>query len=147
MPQTRSDVEIERFVAACRDGGLHVTPQRIAVLRHLVECGEHPTAEEIYQAVLEDFPTMSRATVYKSLSVLCGLGFASEVGLAGGPGRFEANLDPHHHLVCTRCQSIVDIPASEVQVSSGPAPAGFQVETTRVRFDGLCAGCAAPPGA
>jgi Fur family peroxide stress response transcriptional regulator len=132
---------VDRFVAACRASRLHVTPQRIAVYRHLVTCREHPTAERIYTAMRNEFPAMSRATVYKALSVLCGLGFASEVGLAGGPGRFEADLAPHHHLVCTRCQHIVDVPAAEVDVRP-PAPReGFRIASARVRFDGLCQPC------
>lgn len=143
MTEVEVQGHVERFEGACRAAGMNVTPQRVAVFRYLVTCGAHPTADQIYEAVRVDFPALSRATVYKALSVLCGLGFASEVGLAGGPGRFEAELEAHHHLVCTRCQEIVDIPASEVHVDAPPPRAGFRIESTRVRFDGLCAGCAA----
>lgn len=134
---------VERFEAACRAAGMNVTPQRVAVYRHLLGNDRHPTADQIYEGVRVDFPTLSRATIYKALSVLCGLGFASEVGLAGGPGRFEAELEPHHHLVCTRCQEIVDIPAREVRVDAPPPRDGFEIASTRVRFDGICSGCAA----
>lgn len=140
---TEADVQghIERFEAACRAAGMNVTPQRVAVYRHLVRSSRHPTADQIFEAVRVDFPALSRATVYKALSVLCGLGFASEVGLAGGPGRFQAELEPHHHLVCTGCQEIVDIPASEVKVDAPPPRNGFRIASTRVRFDGLCESC------
>jgi Fur family peroxide stress response transcriptional regulator len=134
---------VERFEAACRAAGMNVTPQRVAVYRHLVVSDRHPTADQIFEAVRVDFPALSRATIYKALSVLCGLGFASEVGLAGGPGRFEAELEPHHHLVCTRCQEIVDIPASDVTVEAPPPRDGFAISSTRVRFDGVCAACEA----
>ena len=142
MSQVDVQEHVERFGAACRAAGMNVTPQRVAVYRHLVGSDRHPTADQIYEAVRVDFPALSRATVYKALSVLCGLGFASEVGLAGGPGRFEAELEPHHHLVCTRCQEIVDIPASEVKVDAPPPQGGFQIASTRVRFDGVCSACA-----
>lgn len=141
MQEAEIQAHVDRFVAACRASGMHVTPQRIAVYRHLVTSAQHPTAEQLYAALQADFPTMSRATVYKALSLLCGLGFASEVGLAGGPGRFEADLAPHHHLVCTRCQCIVDVPASEVEVGRPPPRPDFQIRTARVRFDGLCGAC------
>jgi len=50
--------------------GRRITPQRLAILRMLTESEKHPSAEQLHQAILKDFPTTSLATVYKTLHLL-----------------------------------------------------------------------------
>jgi Fe2+ or Zn2+ uptake regulation protein len=49
---------------------LKLTPQRIAILDYLEGNKSHPSAEDIYRAVAKQFRTMSKATVYNTLSAL-----------------------------------------------------------------------------
>ena len=35
-------------------------------------------------------------------------GLVSRVHAFGDQARFDANLDPHYHLVCVRCRSVSD---------------------------------------
>ena len=53
-----------------RERGHGQTPQRYAVVRALVEGGEHPCAEQLYHRVSDAYPMMSRTTVYKTLDTL-----------------------------------------------------------------------------
>src|SRR4030088_1689995 len=64
------------FVTRCREKGLAVTPQRVAILNALLASGDHPSAEEIYTEVRTEQPTISLATVHRTLEMLCEAGEA-----------------------------------------------------------------------
>ena len=60
---------------------IRITPQRIAILEYLYESDAHPTADEIYQALADRFPSMSAATVYNNLHLFIKLGFVIGIHL------------------------------------------------------------------
>src|SRR5512137_372133 len=90
-----------------RDLGVKLTPQRIAILDYLEGNLSHPSADDVYRAILRKFPTMSFATVYNTLEMLKRNGMVVE--LTGDPEkkRFDPNPRPHHHLICMHCRRIV----------------------------------------
>jgi Fur family transcriptional regulator, peroxide stress response regulator len=132
---------IERLVAQCREAGMSVTPQRIAIYRALLEANDHPNPEAIYRRVRTTMPSLSLATIYKTLDALARLGLVSE--LIGNSRRYDANVDPHHHLVCTRCDRVTDYydPAFD-RIPLPSRLAGFRARRVSVHFHGLCANCA-----
>ena len=125
-----------------RERGLKVTPQREAVVRALAGNGAHPTAESVHAAVTADMPNVSLRTVYQVLSDLAEMGEVQVLDLGTGAARFDPNVDPHHHLVCTRCGKVRDLYASfgQVRVPSG-AEQGFAVDSAEVVFRGRCESC------
>jgi Fur family peroxide stress response transcriptional regulator len=54
-------------------------------------------------------PSLSLATIYKVLDALTKLGVVKEVHVSDDSKRYDANLDKHHHLVCTRCKQVLDL--------------------------------------
>jgi Fur family peroxide stress response transcriptional regulator len=76
---------------------------------------EHPSAEQIHQAVRDRLPRLSLATVYKNLEALRAIGAVSDVNSLHEHGRYEAALpgtgagQPHHHLVCISCKRVLDL--------------------------------------
>jgi len=134
---------IERFAAQCREAGMNVTPQRIGIYRALLEASDHPNPEAIYNRVKATMPSLSLATIYKTLDALAALGLVSELPATGNSRRYDANADRHHHLVCTRCNRVTDYydPALDrIQVPSRLA--GFRARHLSVHIHGLCASCA-----
>jgi Fe2+ or Zn2+ uptake regulation protein len=137
------------FVAHCRARGLLVTEQRRAIYSVLADSREHPSAEQIHQAVRTLLPRLSLATVYKNLEALRAIGAVSDVNTLHEHGRYEAALPgtgagkPHHHLVCMRCKRVLDLHDRRFDfVHFGAAEAqGFEVRTVRVQVEGLCASC------
>ncbi len=97
------------FVERCRAAALAVTPQRLAIFRELAATDRHPSAEELHAAVRREMPTLSLATVYKTLDTLAVIGAVRPVSRLGARGRWDANLEPHHHLVCTACGDVSDV--------------------------------------
>lgn len=100
----RMDVFKER----CRQAGLKVTPQRMAVFRTLIESKEHPSAEIVFRQVRKTFPNISLDTVNRTLLMLNDIGAAFVVEGSGSPKRFDGNLQNHHHFMCVECKRIID---------------------------------------
>ncbi len=145
-PRDRTVDHIESFLARCRAAGLAVTPQRLAIFRRLVATDRHPSAEELHAAVRREMPTLSLATVYKTLDTLAGIGAVRPVSRLGARGRWDANLEPHHHLVCTACGTVSDVTEPRLESAARPAAAvaarhGFEVAGHSVEIFGRCAAC------
>ena len=127
-----------------RSRGLKVTPQRECIFTVLDGAVGHPTADAVYAEARKRMPTISLKTVYQTLNDLTDMGEIQALDLGTGSSRFDPNVGPHHHLVCTRCGKVRDVttdvatvglPQGEIQ--------GFVVGTAEVVLRGLCASCRA----
>jgi Fur family peroxide stress response transcriptional regulator len=124
-----------------RDLGIKLTPQRLIILNFLRGNKSHPSADEIYQGVKEEFPTMSFATVYNTLEALRKKGKIQELTIEPGRKRYDPDVTPHHHLVCVNCFHIEDI-YKEFSISiTGREARNFDVRRTHIEFYGLCQKC------
>ncbi len=128
-----------------RNQGLKVTPQRQRIFSALYGNLEHPTAESVYASVINEMPTISLRTVYQTLNDLASMGELVHLEFGNGSGRFDTNLDRHHHLVCDECSKVVDVDvdATAVRVPSS-GRTGFTVTSTQIVFRGSCAECENP---
>ncbi|HXG18106.1 MAG TPA: Fur family transcriptional regulator [Methylomirabilota bacterium] len=134
---------LEDLFQRCRAAGMTVTPQRLAIYRALLEAEDHPTPEALYQRVRLSMPSLSLATIYKVLDALTKLGVVKEVHVSGDSKRYDANLDKHHHLVCTRCKKVRDVYNEQFDTIMLPKRfPGFVAQTVSVQVFGLCAACA-----
>lgn len=145
MDTSRAAIEsrLSRFRQRCADLGLALTPQRLAIYHLLAADDSHPTVESIFQRLKPDMPSLSLGTVYRTLELLEGHGLVSRVHDGGPQARFDANLDPHHHAICSRCGRVADFHAPELAHLPVPAqlPDGFHVQHHQIQLFGLCAGC------
>ncbi len=107
QPHETSAIRIALESVGCR-----CTQQRVAVLGHLVQADGHPTADDVFQAVKLLIPSISLATVYKSLETLVTAGLATrlqgDTGLV--PARYEVRGHGHHHLRCLKTGRVDDVP-------------------------------------
>ena len=139
--------EIERrlrqFEALCRARGVSLTVQRRTILEAVLRRDDHPTAEEVYHAVQERIPGLSRTTVYRVLDTLAELGVVRRLEHAGGTARFDGRVERHHHLVCVQCHRVVDFQdpgLARMALPSGE-PGGFKIEDYSVHLLGTCERC------
>lgn len=132
----------ERVVQSLKDRGLRVTPQRCAVYANLLRRTDHPTVEQILGDLNRELPVSSKATVYSSLQALREVGLVREVLLQEGVSRYDANVQPHHHLLCDRCGAIHDLPWTQFgELSLSPLPNGLQGVAYEVTVHGRCMDC------
>ena len=96
-PQSRVVASrVNEIVGRLRERGYRLTRQRYAVVRALVEGGEHPTAEQLFHLVSDAYPMMSRATVYKTLDTLNAADEVLELEFRERPNRYDANIPSAH---------------------------------------------------
>jgi Fur family peroxide stress response transcriptional regulator len=137
---------MDGFRSRCQAAGLAVTPQRLAIFRALAATDTHPSAEDLHGAVRRAMPTLSLATVYKTLDTLAAVGAVRPVSRLGARGRWDANLAPHHHLLCTGCGAVTDVVEPRLDAVARPAAAvaarhDFAAAGHAVEIFGRCAGC------
>ncbi len=137
---------LDQMVAKLRALDLRITPQRLAILRIVTESERHPSTEEIYARMKVDFPTMSPATVYKTMTLLKGLGEVLELGFPDGVNRYDGSKPyPHPHVICLKCKKIMDPELGNLQhlIEAAGKETGFQIFSHRLDFFGLCPECQA----
>ncbi|MBN1766697.1 MAG: transcriptional repressor [Sedimentisphaerales bacterium] len=131
------------FQAKCRDHGLKITPQRLAIYRELVKSKEHPSAEILYKRVKKKLPNISFDTVYRTLLTLSQVGLTRVVEGTGEPKRFDPHMDKHHHMKCIKCNAIIDFQEDSYERIEIPSRIRkcFNVLNKIVVLEGLCQKC------
>ena len=133
---------VRSFEELCREHELAATHQRRIIFQAVTSAPGHYSPEEVYEAVREEIPSISVATVYKNLKTFVEAGILREVSPHHGTLRVDPNLDLHHHLVCRKCKSITDIDAKYLDpVRVRRAPRGFTIEQFSVDILGVCEKC------
>ena len=126
-----------------------VTRQRTEILRVIDESERPLGPQEILQAGREAIPSLSIATIYRTLRDLLADGLIKTVALPGDSLRYEslhAHAHHHHHFQCTRCQKVFDIHGCPGSLQGMEVPPGFQVDHHEVTLYGLCADCVGAGG-
>jgi len=140
---------VDEATRVLREHGVHVTAQRIAVLR-VVAGRPHCTADEVAEAVRGEIGAISRQAVYDVLGVLAERGILRRIQPAGSPARYETRVgDNHHHLICRRCGKTVDV---DCAVGFRPCltasdHAGYEIDEAEVVYWGTCPDCLGGAGA
>ena len=88
---------------------LKYSRQRESIKNYLMTTREHPTADEVYMEVKQEFPNISLGTVYRNLNLLTDIGDAVKISTPNGGDRFDGRLEPHNHFLCTKCGRLLDL--------------------------------------
>jgi Fur family peroxide stress response transcriptional regulator len=130
-------------IEALRNKGYKATPQRIAICRIALNSRVHPSAQEVYDEVKKIHPTVSLATVYKTLEVLRDLELVQEINFPKGQARFDSYMNPHINLVCLKCGNITDLDDMTVKEITRKVAVATKFKPTGQRIDvyGICQKC------
>ncbi len=136
---------MEESILNLRNKFLKVTPQRLAIYEYLLGVTSHPTAQTIYQDIRKQYPSISFATVYKTLNILRDSGLILEFNVGGDCFRYDANAMSHPHFICRHCNEVSDLilPHSITDINSffTDVNEGFKVDHTDMYLFGLCKDC------
>ena len=131
--------------ALLRRHGMHVTAQRLAVLR-AVSDRPHSSADDIDKVVRAEIGTISHQAVYDALGALTEKGLLRRIQPAGSPARYEDRVgDNHHHLICRSCRRMVDVDCA-VGVTpclTAADDSGYEIDEAEVIYWGRCPECVA----
>ena len=128
-------------MAKYRNFGIKLTPQRLAIFNFLDGNKSHPSADDIFNAVKKEFPTMSFATVYNTMDALKSKGAIRELTVESGKKRYDPDCSQHHHLICVECKVVVDIFKEFNLTISSDITKDFDITGTHIEFYGLCSSC------
>ena len=144
MPTDRPDVDTPESLL--RAHGMHVTAQRLAVLRAVAD-HPHSTADDIATAVRAEIGAISQQAVYDALAVLTDRGLFRRIQPAGATARYENRVgDNHHHIVCRACGRMVDVDCAvgDMPCLTAADAAGYEIDEAEVIYWGRCPDCSSP---
>lgn len=122
---------------------LKYSRQRESIKTCLMDRRDHPTADNVYLSIREEYPNISLGTVYRNLNLLVELGEVRKLSFGYGPDRFDADLTPHYHFVCKECGSIEDLPLEPSARLNEEAQCCCQghIHSHLTYFYGVCKNC------
>jgi len=128
-----------------RDKGLRWTSQRRLIAQAALGNHSHFTADELLEMCRKRDSDVSRATVYRTLSMLEDAGFVEGLDTGDGGRKFEHVLghDHHDHMVCTECGKIVEFRDDQLERRQDLAARrhGFEITSHSLKIFGLCKDC------
>jgi Fur family ferric uptake transcriptional regulator len=114
------------------------------ILEAIENSDDHISAEEIYSQVVAKYPNVNISTVYRTLELLKNLNLVTETDLGGGRFRYHpANKGHHHHLICRRCGTTIDLDESLLAPLEKALlrEHDFVAELSHLAITGLCSRC------
>jgi Fur family peroxide stress response transcriptional regulator len=144
-PSSRFD----ELTASLKQRNFRLTPQRLELVRLIAASEGHPSAGELHARIKRRFPTMSHATVYKTLSLLKDMDQVLEIELRGDRHYDGSRPEPHPHLICLRCRRILDGKAGldPAAIRRLERASGFRILRSQISLFGLCPECKTRPTA
>ena len=127
-----------KYLTEC---GLRPSMQRLAIYKYMATHPTHPTADEIFEALREMIPTLSKTTVYNTLKLFVEHGVVDEVFIDRTSERFDGNTELHAHFMCNSCGAIIDTPITAPEMINSATPEGVQLAKTQLLYFGTCKEC------
>ena len=117
------------------------TIQRQLVISAVRSLSNHPTAEEVYNRIVLDYPDISKGTVYRNLNSLVESGLLRRVSVPGSADCYDHMLTKHYHVQCTRCHKFMNVDDLAYFQDLDDKIAqltGFRMDNHNLVFQGLC---------
>ncbi|MBN2375071.1 MAG: transcriptional repressor [Sedimentisphaerales bacterium] len=127
---------MEKVISILRSHQIQPTPQRIATAKAVFDTRTHPSADEVWEKVKRDYPTVSRATVYNTLNLLVNKGVLKTQILREGKVVFDPCIEPHHHFIDDETGEIHDVPWDALQVKGEDSLKDYKVREYQVVMRG-----------
>lgn len=127
-----------------REHKIKNTPQRQVILAYLMNSHEHPSIDMIYAYVRKNGFSVSLATVYNTLELLLTHELIIEIAAdTEGHMRYDYFASPHYHVICTRCNKIVDVFDDSYRRLEAEAhqKTGYRIFNSQYEVYGLCPDC------
>ncbi len=112
MPESRFRPSLEQ---QCISAGLKMTDQRRLILDVLTAATDHPSVEQVFQRAKDAAPSISIATVYRTLHLLDDMGLVTRHEFNENYSRFEVNKEHHHHLIDVETGEVVEFTSDEIE--------------------------------
>lgn len=106
----------KKIIALCKEFGLRVTGPRRVIIHVLAQSSDHPDAVELHHRVTAIEPTISLATVYRTVNLLREKGVLERHTFGDGRARYETAPHEHHdHLIDVETGDVIEFQSSEIE--------------------------------
>ena len=134
-----------------RRKGYKLTRPRLVIFSYLLRVNGHPDMQNIYEGIQAEYPGIGMATVYRTIDLFLELGIVRGLTLKDNHLRYEINQPGghHHHLVCTKCDQIVEFGSCNFQLIAEEIEkvTRFKIREHTLEVYGLCPRCLTVQGA
>lgn len=121
---------------------IRLTPQRISVYSYILDNHTHPTIDNIYSAIKNETPSLSKTTIYNIVDVLLKATLVKVVRITDGDVRLDSNICDHGHFHCLKCEKITDVTIENFQLPE--AFNTYRVDSFEIKVEGVCENCIRP---
>ena len=127
--------------------GLRNTPQRNAIVEAIFSSDDHFTADDLWERIRKTKSLdaqSSRATVYRTISLLVEAGLLHEIDLGDDQKTYDPNFvdsPAHNHLVCIDCGKVIEFEDSHIQLMNDCAARrrlDFRPERQTLKIEACC---------
>ncbi|MFN4226638.1 MAG: Fur family transcriptional regulator [Candidatus Ratteibacteria bacterium] len=130
----------EKIINFLKTKGVKPSVQRVEILNYLIENKSHPSVDEIYSFLITKIPTLSKATIYNTLKLLCKKKVITEILIEENEVRYDFIEKRHMHFKCKKCGSIYDV-YKKCPILKNKKICGHKVEEYHIYLLGLCKKC------
>lgn len=152
---------ITRLQTLMQGKGIKPSLQRLKILEFIMKNKDHPTVDKIYRSLSRKIPTLSRTTIYNTLTLFMDKGLVQALAIADTEIRYDIAHEAHAHFQCRICGKIYDIEIEkllEARIPTANIPRdwtcplcevrrnnklmlGHKVESIQTTIQGICKGC------
>jgi Fe2+ or Zn2+ uptake regulation protein len=132
-----SSIEISTFL---KKHGIRPSFQRIKIYEYLVNHKTHPTVDTIYKELVNELPTLSKTTVYNTLSLFVENKITQLIFIEDNETRYDADYRTHGHFKCLKCGKIYDFKV-ETKETIEESLNGFEIKEEHYYIKGICKNC------
>lgn len=130
---------MEKIHTLLMDHQIKPSYTRVKIYRYLQENKNHPTVDDIYQALVEELPTLSKTTVYNTLKLFLDHHIVKEL-LLKEQKHYDIVTRPHAHFKCDKCEQLFDVEVKPPALD-GAALEAFHVRDAQLLYHGVCKQC------
>lgn len=123
---------------------MRYSKQRELILNTVLQNKIHPTADDVYKLLRDEYPGLSLGTVYRNLNFLAEHDMLKKINVPNGSDCFDVTLAEHQHLVCVKCGKVYDVSIPEINNIENNVyrRTGFRINVSSLAFEGVCSSCA-----
>ena len=131
---------LEELSNELKENNIRITHQRLKVLEYLSNSKDHPTAEQIYNALKKEVPSLSKTTIYNTLNYLSDMNIIKVLKIGDNEAHFDAVKERHGHFKCSSCNKIYDF---DIDIDSIDIKGldDFKINEKSIYFKGICSRC------
>ena len=121
--------------------GIKPSLQRMAIMEYLMAHHIHPTVDDIYSALYQSMPTLSKTTIYNTLKIFVEQKAVTALVIDEKNIRYDIDTSCHAHFQCCECGKVFDIAVEDNDLLQVKKIGEMEVTESHLYYKGYCKKC------